>query len=269
MNDQPRRLADQVADAYKLASDIFAGLTSDPRHSQLLDELMSIGTGAEAIESAIGGPDPAAAARVARETRIRRFDLGAGLFFYRTGARWAAIRLLESLERDHSRTIAYFDACRDARKKGLSRPPQLENRGNPFALHDSIVLYAALAVEGFLNLYGTVRLGEAFFKQYVERLNTDVKLAALVGTCVGHLLAKDAEILTVQRRLFEQRGALVHPKTREPKSIADIPRGLAVNRYELQDARRAVAHMVRFFELMGEIDPDVRTWVANEDAEDF
>lgn len=126
-------------------------------------------------------------------------------------------------------------------------------------LADSTVVFAAMAVEAFLNVYGVVRLGEAFYSRNYERLGIGPKLAALIGTCCSTLITPEDEISQVVSRLFESRNALVHPKTREVK-----PRGRRRSRPRIQRptdrARSAVKDMERFIELFRAFDTDGGRW---------
>jgi len=114
-----------------------------------------------------------------------------------------------------------------------------------------------MAVEGFLNYYGVKRLGNAFYRDNYERLNSYRKLAAVVGTCTGQLLPSDAELVTVWRHLTERRNALVHPKAREvlsePKD-AKQRRALPRSAVAPTPAADSVRDMERFFELFAELD---------------
>ena len=125
-------------------------------------------------------------------------------------------------------------------------------------LADSTVVFAAMAVEGFINLYGVIRLGEAFYASNYERLNVGSKLAAVLATCCTILITSDDEISQVVSRLFKRRNALVHPKTHEVKRgrhhggpSLQTPRDLA---------RSAVEDMERFIELFRIFDTDAGRW---------
>jgi len=125
-------------------------------------------------------------------------------------------------------------------------------------LSDSTVVFAAMAVESFLNVYGVVRLGEAFYARHYERLNIGSKLAAILATCCSTLITADDEISQVVNRLFERRNALVHPKTREAK------RGRRHQSPKLQPprdlARSVIQDMERFIELFRAFDTDAGRW---------
>jgi hypothetical protein len=121
-------------------------------------------------------------------------------------------------------------------------------------LRTATVVFAAMAVESFLNYYGVKRLGEEFYRENYERLSTTQKVAALVATCAEQLLRPDSELLEVTKRLARARNQLVHPKAREPKPNQD--RSLPHPDIEHPDFIHAsVKDMDRFFTLFGEIDP--------------
>ncbi len=125
------------------------------------------------------------------------------------------------------------------------------------ALADSAVIFAAMAVESFLNLYGVIRLGEEFYARTYERLSVSQKVSSLLATCCGALLAPQDEILSVVARLFERRNALVHPKTREVKPRrGSFPKATPL----LPAAREAVRDMRRFNELFLTCDTDAGKW---------
>src|SRR2546425_3198603 len=90
-------------------------------------------------------------------------------------------------------------------------------------LSDSTVVFAAMAVESFLNLYGVIRLGETFYSHNLERLGTGQKLAAILGTCCSALITSDDEIAQVVTSLSKRRNELVHPKTQEVRSRRQQP----------------------------------------------
>src|SRR6266404_3486067 len=50
-------------------------------------------------------------------------------------------------------------------------------------LSDSVLIFSAMAVEGFLNYYGVVRMGEAEFTRNFERLGIIAKLRAELLFC--------------------------------------------------------------------------------------
>lgn len=79
----------------------------------------------------------------------------------------------------------------------------------------SSALFACMCIEAFLNYYGVKRLGERFYKRFIERLGITEKIAVLVLTCHQRVIERDSVILKKARKMFEERNGLVHPKTRE------------------------------------------------------
>jgi hypothetical protein len=126
------------------------------------------------------------------------------------------------------------------------------------ALSDSVVIFAAMAVESFLNLYGVIRLGEQVYAQRYERLGPVQKLSAILATCCATQLGPQDEISAVVARLFARRNALVHPKTHEvgPDQQELLPGGTPL----LPAARAAVEDMHRFHELFLTYDTDAGKW---------
>jgi len=126
------------------------------------------------------------------------------------------------------------------------------------ALSDSVVLFAAMAVESFLNLYGVIRLGEHVYMQRYERLGAVQKLSAILATCCAARLGPRDKISAVVARLFARRNALVHPRTHEVgPTQQDAPtQGTPL----LPTAREAVADMRRFHELFLSYDTDAGKW---------
>jgi hypothetical protein len=199
---------------------------------------------------------------------IKRFRVGRRLVFYPTGHRARAHRLLEQLQEHHAEVQSWLARVRAGQdqQERQRRHREGQPRGDSFAMHDAVVITSALAVEGFLNTYGVIRFGEPFFKNFVERLGTEQKTAILIAICTGNLVSRDADILRAIRALFERRGALVHPKAREPREERAISAALASNVYEVKDAASAVAEMESFFAGMVALDQDVAVFLADEQA---
>ena len=76
-------------------------------------------------------------------------------------------------------------------------------------------LYACMALEGFLNLYGVRRLGEQFYQRNLERLGITEKLALVGACCHQWLIDEKDQVVKDFRELFDARNRLVHPKTKE------------------------------------------------------
>lgn len=114
------------------------------------------------------------------------------------------------------------------------------------AITDSIVVFAAMTVEGTLNYYGVRRMGEKQFAEHFERLSMERKLRVLLLLCDGFELGRDAPILKHLARLSALRNALVHPKAAEVSP--DISIDERTGRPNLETAREAIAECDAFLD---------------------
>ena len=79
----------------------------------------------------------------------------------------------------------------------------------------SSILFACMSIEAFINHYGVKRLGETFYKRFIERFGITEKIAVLVLICSQKIIEQHSPIITKARNLFDTRNRLVHPKARE------------------------------------------------------
>ena len=113
-------------------------------------------------------------------------------------------------------------------------------------ISDSVRIFAALAVEGFLNYYGVVRLGEEAFNAHFERLGLIPKLRALLLVCDSIAISSDDPLCHLLSQLANARNSLAHPKAKEyPGYVpAEERSGVSIP----QAARDSVSAMRSFFE---------------------
>ncbi|HSI23980.1 MAG TPA: hypothetical protein VK959_13275 [Methylophilaceae bacterium] len=113
-------------------------------------------------------------------------------------------------------------------------------------LSDSVRIFSAMAVEGFLNYYGVVRLGEEAFNTHFERIGLVPKLRALLLVCDSISVSTSDRLVLLLEQVANGRNALVHPKAKEfPGYVpAEGRPGVAVP----DAARQAVKAMGLFFE---------------------
>jgi len=88
-------------------------------------------------------------------------------------------------------------------------------RRSCFRSASAAVLFACMSLEAFLNYYGVRRLGQNYYKRFVERLGVTEKIACIRSISSSILLEPDDDLVVRSRRLFDARNALAHPKTRE------------------------------------------------------
>lgn len=131
-------------------------------------------------------------------------------------------------------------------------------------LSDSVRIFAAMAVEGFLNYYGVVRLGEAEFNAHVERLGLIPKLRLLLLVCDSVSVSPRDRIVELLSHLAEGRNALVHPKAKEYSGYvpAEQRPGVVIP----GAAHDAVATMRAFFEEFLALVPNAKHLVPPLDA---
>lgn len=110
---------------------------------------------------------------------------------------------------------------------------------------DSVKIFSAMAVEGFLNYYGVVRLGEAEFNAHFERLGLIPKIRALLLVCDSLSVTESDPLVKALNRIAQRRNALVHPKAKELSEY--LPATERGGSSVPEAAREAVADMEEFF----------------------
>jgi len=111
-----------------------------------------------------------------------------------------------------------------------------------------------MAVEGFLNFYGVLRLGQAVFDEHYERLGLVPKLRQLLLVCNSCNIPKNHRACLLLDEISRGRNALVHPKTREVAGAdAEQSRGATP---VPERAQQAVDNMEAFFAAFVALVPD-------------
>jgi hypothetical protein len=110
---------------------------------------------------------------------------------------------------------------------------------------DTARIYAAMAVEGYLNFYGVLRLGQQVFDDHFERLGLVPKLRALLLVCDRLNVANNDQLVLLLEKVAQSRNSLVHPKTREVLGDPAIHQRTSLPMPET--ARLAVVNMEAFF----------------------
>jgi hypothetical protein len=121
-------------------------------------------------------------------------------------------------------------------------------------LSDSVKVYSAMAVEGFINFYGALRLGDQTYLARLEFSPLPVKLLKLLGHCDKvHLKPADSLLVLVQA-IARRRNDLVHPKAKEAAGYLPAEKRLRDRIPEV--ARDSVRDMVLFFTTFVSMIPD-------------
>jgi hypothetical protein len=110
---------------------------------------------------------------------------------------------------------------------------------------DSVKIFSAMAVEGFLNYYGVVRLGETEFNAHFERLGLIPKIRALLLVCDLLSVTDSDPLIKALNRIAQRRNALVHPKAKELSGY--LPATERGGSSVPEAACEAVADMEEFF----------------------
>ncbi|MCQ2048655.1 Uncharacterised protein [Stutzerimonas stutzeri] len=116
-------------------------------------------------------------------------------------------------------------------------------------------LYACMAIEGFINNYGTIRLGEDVFKSLLERTGITEKLSLIYLLCFEKVaLISDHPIKSV-RKIFDKRNALVHPKTKE-LTVHNISNYIYLHPSKLE-IEETMNHLEEFISDICDMDKDI------------
>lgn len=130
-------------------------------------------------------------------------------------------------------------------------------------LSDSVRIYSAMAVEGFLNWYGALRLGEPQFNEHFERLALIPKAKVLLLVCDALCIDRNDPLLVALNKIAQSRNALVHPKAREIESLENLsPRPHSRIPHT---AREAVRGMETFFAEFANAVPAASKLVPSQD----
>jgi len=125
---------------------------------------------------------------------------------------------------------------------------------------DTVRIYAAMAVEGFLNFYGVLRLGQQAFDEHFERLGVVPKLRTLLLVGESIDLPRNDPLVLVLDSVAQSRNALVHPKARE---IVNEPSSDERPSTKLPEvAQEMVASMESFFQQFAQAVPPMASHLA-------
>jgi hypothetical protein len=119
---------------------------------------------------------------------------------------------------------------------------------------NEVRIYAAMAIEGFLNFYGVVRLGQKVYDDHFERLALVPKLRSLLLICDKLDMPKNDSLVLLLDKVAQSRNALVHPKAKE---VVGEPSSHVRTSTKLPDAaQESVKNMEAFFEQFSLAVPD-------------
>jgi hypothetical protein len=119
---------------------------------------------------------------------------------------------------------------------------------------DTVRIYAAMAVEGFLDFCGVLRLGQDVFDDHFERLGLVQEVRALLLVCDQLDVSRQDPLVICLDKLAMSKNALVHPKTREVVGDPQTHQRSSIKVPEA--ARECVENMEAFFQHFLEAVPD-------------
>jgi hypothetical protein len=128
------------------------------------------------------------------------------------------------------------------------------------SLSQAVQIFAGMAAEAALNLYGVLALGEEEFYKKIDRRYFPDKLSAIMALGRDRPVAPDSELVELGERVSQARNAFVHPKPREIP-MDNQQRGRS-GRVDLERAEQAVADAQRFIFLLATRDRDYYPYLA-------
>lgn len=124
---------------------------------------------------------------------------------------------------------------------------------------DTTRIFAAMAIEGFLNFYGVLRLGQAVYTEHFERLGLIPKIRQLLLVCDNLDVPKNHPLCKYAEQVAQSRNSLVHPKARE---VLGDPRSHKRSATPVPGAAREVVQaMEDFFAEFSATVPDAREYI--------
>ncbi len=134
------------------------------------------------------------------------------------------------------------------------------------SLSDSVIIFSAMAVEAFLNLYGVVRLGEDNYKRLFERLGAVPKLQTLLLVCDSLSIPNNDPLVATVKNIAERRNRLVHPKSSEASGY--VPAEDRPSTQIPEAAEEAFNEMLAFFQQFEVAAPDSKHLLPTTSSSD-
>jgi len=174
------------------------------------------------------------------------------------GARFceSARIMLLALEQMAAEVVAEFPGPLDKSIDGDAHPELFAKVRHRDALSDSVKIFAAMGIEGFVNFYGVVRLGQDIFDEHFERMPIHQKLLRLLIVCENIRMRKSHPLLKHSSWIAAARNDLLHPKAKEfLRPIKDSDKNWTATPGAAQEA---VTRMTLFFVEFERAVPDAK-----------
>ena len=157
---------------------------------------------------------------------------------------------MDILKRQWQRTSAFVDGKPDS------------DRFQEFMFWRRIsVIWTCSTIEAFINSEGTAWLGEAFYKDNLERLGILQKIHTLYALKYRVRLPRKLGRLSHVTKLFELRNSLVHPKCREVSegTTSEINDASELQTIKFDHLRKIFHTVTALFEPDGKVRTDTET----------
>lgn len=126
--------------------------------------------------------------------------------------------------------------------------------------NDMAMAYSAMAIEGFINFYGVLRLGDSTFKKHIPRQPLELKLKKIVHIADELDLDSEGDLIKSLKIVAKKRNDLVHPK---PQEINKDDDSVVYGELIPDAAKNSVEAMERFFEEFSRLIPKAAHHVKN------
>lgn len=83
------------------------------------------------------------------------------------------------------------------------------------------IIFAACATEASINDYGARRLGDSYFQNHLDKIDTLSKWIVIPKLATGNEFNKEGQAYQFLKALFRWRNDLMHPKS-EPTNMDDL-----------------------------------------------
>ena len=121
-----------------------------------------------------------------------------------------------------------------------------------------VITFAAFAIESHINSYGARRLGERYFKNHLDKLDTVSKWIIIPRVVAGRRFPKDHNVFDLLTKLFSYRNEIVHPKSTKidmAKLEKEAKNRFAMEKKFLEFVPKAIELLSQLKKVAAELDP--------------
>lgn len=193
-----------------------------------------------------------------------------------SNARGSSIQLFSSVARENYERMTYLEAQIVALQEKQIEPvgeieaALIEQNIAPVQkdlAKASIIaiVFATLAVEAYIYDYAARRLGDAFVKDYIDKLDLLSKWVVVPKLITSHELPRREHWFALLRQLIKARNSIVHHKSSDPASFAGpdqyFKKQEADANFLYETARQSAQLLDQLADKITELDPHESAWV--------